>query len=233
MALVVGNSDGIGLALTQELLRRGWTALGISRSNSPVRHEAYRHTRALVQDDTYTEKLKTLLATATPPDLCVYCAGVGEPLDTSRMEREAEVFEVNLVGMVKTAACVIPLMERRGVGHFIGLSSLADELVSADAPSYSASKAGFSNYLGGLALALRPKGVYVTNVRFGFVDTKMAKSEVKPFMMPVDRAVRHLLTCIERKPVSYAAPWPMVPLVRLQHWIMRLKTLLPGPAPRR
>ena len=230
---MVGNSDGIGLALTRELLLRGWTALGVSRSDSPIRHESYRHTRALVQDDSYTEKLKTLLATATTPDLCVYCAGVGEPLDLSRMEREAEVFEVNLVGMVRTAACVIPLMERRGVGHFIGLSSLADELVSADAPSYSASKAGFSSYLGGLAIAMRPKGVYVTDVRFGFVDTKMAKSKVKPFMMPVDRAVRHLLTCIERKPVRYSAPWPMVLLVRLQHWVMRLKALLPGPPPAR
>jgi short-subunit dehydrogenase len=124
-------------------------------------------------------------------------------------------------------------MQRRGVGHFIGLSSLADELVSADAPSYSASKAGFSSYLNGLAIALRPKGVYVTNVRFGFVDTKMAKGEVKPFMMSVDRAVGHLLACIERKPVSYSAPWPMVPLIRLQHWVMRLKTLLPGSAPKR
>lgn len=233
VALVVGNSDGIGLALTRELLRRGWTTLGVSRSDSPVRHESYRHIRALVQDDAYAEKLKTLLATVTPPDLCVYCVGVGEPLDISRMEQEAEVFEVNLVGMVRTAACVIPLMERRGVGHFIGLSSLADELVSADAPSYSASKAGFSSYLGGLALALRPKGVYVTNVRFGFVDTKMAKGKVKPFMMPADRAVRHLLACIERKPVRYSAPWPMVPLVRLQSWITSLKTLLPGPPPRR
>ena len=232
MALVIGNSDGIGLALTRELLRRGWTVLGVSRSDSPVRHESYRHTRALVQDDAYAEKLKTLLATVTP-DLCVYCAGIGEPLDLSRMEQEAEVFEVNLMGMVRTAACVIPLMERRGHGHFIGLSSLADELVSADAPSYSASKAGFSNYLGGLALALRPKGICVTNVRFGFVDTKMAKSEVKPFMMSIDRAVRHLLTCIERKPVRYSAPWPMVLLVRLQHWSMKLKTLLPGPPPGR
>ena len=44
------------------------------------------------------------------------------------------------------------------------------------APSYSASKAGLSSWLGGLALALRPRGVHVTNVRLGFVDTKMAKA---------------------------------------------------------
>jgi len=34
----------------------------------------------------------------------------------------------------------------------------------------------------------RPHGVVVTNVRFGFVDTKMAKSNVRPFMMPASGA---------------------------------------------
>jgi hypothetical protein len=51
-------------------------------------------------------------------------------------------------------------------------------LLSSEAPSYHASKAGSSNYLGGLASALKTKGVHVTNVRFGFVDTKMAKGDV-------------------------------------------------------
>jgi NAD(P)-dependent dehydrogenase (short-subunit alcohol dehydrogenase family) len=46
--------------------------------------------------------------------------------------------------------------------------------VSREAPGYGASKAGMTMYLRGLALALRPHGVDVTTVRFGFVDTKMA-----------------------------------------------------------
>ena len=106
-------------------------------------------------------------------------------------------------------------MVKRGQGHFIGLSSLADELVSAEAPSYNASKAGFSNYLEGLALALKPKGVHVTNIRFGFVDTKMAKSDVRPFMMNVDKAVDHLEYCIGKKPVRYTAPKVAIPLVKM------------------
>ena len=100
--------------------------------------------------------------------------------------------------MIRTAAKVIPQMARRGQGHFIGISSLADELFSAEAPSYHASKAGFSNYLGGLALALKPKGVYVTNIRFGFVDTKMAKGDIKPFMMGVEKSVDHIESCIKK-----------------------------------
>lgn len=224
-AILIGNSDGIGLSLTMELLKRGWTINGISRSESPIATPSYRHVVAEVQGEEYPLILESILENEGPPDLCVFCAGIGEMLDLSRMETEVKIFEVNLLGMVRTASCVIPSMVKRGGGHFIGLSSVADEMLSAEAPSYHASKAGFSNYLEGLALAVKPRGVHVTNVRFGFVDTKMAKGDVKPFMMTVERATRHLLSCIEKKPIRYTAPRTVTPLVKLRSWTLRLKTL--------
>ncbi len=33
-AVIIGNSDGIGLALTKRLLNSGWNVLGLSRSPS-------------------------------------------------------------------------------------------------------------------------------------------------------------------------------------------------------
>ena len=224
-ALLIGNSDGIGLATTKELLKGEWKVVGISRSESPIEDPSYEHIVAKVQDDEYSVILESVLEKGEPVDLCVFCAGIGEMLDLTNMEGEAEIFNVNLLGMVKAASCVIPLMVKRGKGHFIGLSSVADELLSPEAPSYHASKAGFSNYLEGLALALKPKGVYVTNVRFGFVDTKMAKGDVKPFMMGVERATLHLLSCIEKKPVRYTAPWIVIPLVKFRSWMLRLSIL--------
>jgi short-subunit dehydrogenase len=221
-ALVIGNSDGIGLATTGELLKQGWKVVGISRSDSPIHDPLYQHIVAEVQDAEYSGRLKSVLENHGPIDLCIFCAGIGEMLDLSNMEDEVKILEVNLLGMVKTASCVIPLMVKRGKGHFLGISSVADELVSAEAPSYHASKAGFSNYLEGLALAVRPRGVHVSNVRFGFVDTKMAKGDVKPFMMGVERATQHLLTCIEKKAVRYTAPWFVIPLVKFRSLMLRL-----------
>lgn len=226
-ALLLGNSDGIGLGTTRELLKRGWQVVGISRSESPLENPSYEHIVAEVQSEEYLARLKSILAQEGSPDICIYCAGIGELLDSSDMEREVEVVSVNLLGMVKTASLVIPRMVERGSGHFIGLSSVADELLSAEAPSYHASKAGFSNYLEGLALGLRSKGVYVTNVRFGFVDTKMAKGDVKPFMMSVDRAVEHLFRCLEKKPIRYTAPKIAIPFLLLIRWTLRLKTIFP------
>lgn len=222
-ALVIGNSDGIGLGLTRGLLERGWSVTGISRSPSPVEHDACRHIVADAGDPGFTVVLRSLLDQSDPFDLCVYCAGIGELLDPADMSAEVDIFEVNLVGMVRAAAAVIPGMVRRGSGHVIGLSSMADEMLSAEAPSYHAAKAGFSNYLEGLALALRGTGVAVTNVRFGFVDTKMAKGERRPMMMSVDRAVRHLMACIGKRPARYTAPRAMVPLVKLRAMMLRMQ----------
>jgi short-subunit dehydrogenase len=211
----------MGLATTKRLLDGGWDVVGVSRSESRIDDAAYRHRVLDVGDSRYSEILRDLVRDI-PLDLCVYFAGIGEFLDLADMGGEARVFDVNLTGMVRTAAAVIPPMVTRGHGHFIGISSMADELVSAVAPSYNASKAGFSNYLGGLALSLKPKGVHVTNVRFGFVDTKMAKGNAKPFMMSVERAVDHLETCIRRKPARYTAPLIAIPMIKL----LRLMTSL-------
>ena len=220
-ALLVGNSDGIGLAATRRLLEGGWNIIGVSRSDSPIKNTAYHHRVIDVGDNNYLELIDGLLRKGSL-DLCIYFVGIGELLDPTNMSDEPRIIDVNLTGMVRTAAAVIPQMVNRGQGHFIGVSSLADELLSAEAPSYHASKAGFSSYLGGLALALKPKGVHVTNVRFGFVDTKMAKGDVKPFMMNVEKAVDHLETCICKKPVCYTAPRIAIPLVKFRKFMMRL-----------
>lgn len=224
-ALIVGNSDGIGLALTRRLLADGWTVVGLSRRPSPVQMAGYRH---LVADVTATDHRAILQALQTsdgPFDACVYCAGIGELFDPDNLAREAEVVRVNLIGAIETASVVLPPMIAARRGHLVGLSSIGDG-VSATAPSYAASKAGLSSYLGGLTLALRPRGVQVTNVRFGFVDTKMAKYPVRPFMITAERAADVVVRCLERRPQRRPArvtyPWRMGALV----WVLdRLNTL--------
>jgi short-subunit dehydrogenase len=220
--MLIGNSDGIGLATTKRLLAAGWNVMGVSRSASPITHSAYQHRVVDVSDPKYPALLDELVL-SHPLDLCIFCVGIGERLDLLDMSNEAMVIDVNLTSMVRTAARVIPAMVRRGSGHFIGLSSLADELRSDEAASYCASKAGFSSYLGSLAFASRAKGVHVTNIRFGFVDTKMAKSDFKPFMMGVDRAVDHVEYCIRHRPARYSAPRIVIPLLKLAKLLVKLR----------
>src|SRR4051812_19396241 len=230
-ALIVGNSDGIGLALTRRLLAGGWTVMGLSRRPSPVQAAGYGHIIADVAAAGYRAILQRLQESEAAFDSCVYCAGIGQLFDPDNLVREADVVRVNLIGAIETASVVLPPMIAAGGGHLVGLSSIGDG-VSATAPSYAASKAGLSSYLGGLSLALRPRGVQVTNVRFGFVDTKMAKYPVRPFMITAERAadvvVRLLQRPVRRRPARVTYPWRMGALVwvldrltALRIWIMR------------
>jgi short-subunit dehydrogenase len=221
-AILVGNSDGIGLATTKRLLSKGWNVIGLSRSESPITSPKYRHRIVDVSGGTYS-KLIDELGASDRIDLCIYFAAIGELLNPLDMSAEARVIDVNFTSMVRTVSGVVPHMVKRGHGQFIGISSMADELTSADAPSYYASKAGFSSYLQSLALALRPKGVHITNIRFGFVDTKMAKGDHKPFLMSVEKAVDHVEHCIARKPARYSAPWIMIPLIKGFKLVMKLR----------
>lgn len=224
-AVIIGNSDGIGLATTKTLLEQGWQLCGLSRSPSPIDHANYNHVVKDIGDSDYLETLTTILENSGPFSRCLFCVGIGELLDTDNMDQEVHIVDINLMGLIKTTSLVIPHFLKQGGGHFVGLSSLADELLSPEAPSYNAAKAGFSNYLESLALALRPKGIQVTNVRFGFVDTKMAKGDQRPLMMSLDKAVGHLMKCLKHKPIRYTAPRLAMPLVKLISWATQLRLL--------
>lgn len=151
-------------------------------------------------------------------EVCVYCAGVGEQLDLASLDRERAIFEVNLIGVVTTLESVLPGFIDAGRGQFIGLSSQADKMRDPAAPSYGASKAGMSSYLEGMAKAVANRGVSITNVRFGFVDTKMAKSEVRPFMISADKAADLIVRCMRKRPRRFTYPKRMAALL----WVVRL-----------
>lgn len=204
--LIVGNSDGIGAAITTMLAARGDRIVGVSRSPATVHGERISH---LVEDVTsagYGPLLTRLAGQHNGFDACIYCAGIGSLLKLPDVSRESLVFEVNLVAMVRTLEALLPNWLERRAGHFIALSSLADDFYSSEAPSYSASKAAMSNYLLSMGLKVREFGIAMTNVRFGFVDTKMAKAPWKPMMMTREAAAARVVRCLDTRPLQLTTP---------------------------
>ncbi|MCA9472665.1 MAG: SDR family NAD(P)-dependent oxidoreductase [Nitrospirales bacterium] len=221
--LIIGNSDGIGAAVTRALVARGDKIVGVSRSPSPLDMNGPRHETLDITSSTYPALLQRLLAEEGPFDVCIYCAAIGSGLTLPDLSREAHVIEVNLTSMVRTLSALTPGWMGRSSGHFIGLSSLADDFYNQDAPSYTASKAAFSNYLVSMAMKLRPYGVSVTNIRFGYVDTKLPKANHKPMMMTPERAADHVLRCMKTRPIQLSIPKTIGLILHGLRWIQSVR----------
>ncbi len=224
--LIIGNSDGIGAALTRTLIARGDQIVGISRSPSPLSPNGPKHVVQDIAAPDYPDVLRRIIVDEGPFDTCVFCAAIGSGLKLHDLSQEAHVIEVNLTAMVHTLASLLPGWVEQGRGHFIGLSSLADDFYNTDAPSYTASKAGFSNYLLSMALKLRSQGIHVTNIRFGFVDTKLPKASWKPLMMTTEQAATHVIRCLNTKPMQLSVPKLAGLALHSIRWVQSLRVWL-------
>lgn len=83
------------------------------------------------------------------------------------------VIAVNYVGVVSLLSRLAPRLAARGSGRIVVLSSVAGDRGRPSNYIYGSSKAGLNAYLQGLRARLAAKGVSVTAIKPGFLDTAM------------------------------------------------------------
>ncbi len=229
--LVVGATDGIGLALCNKYLASGWRVALVGKD--PVKTERVVtdlrtkfpdsliiYTVCDVRDaglsrETFDRVVKEL----GQLDLLIFCAGVfhvarGYDLDLSN---ELDTFVVNLLGAVTFVALSTNYFVNVGKGHVAVIGSVAGERGRRSNPSYCAAKAGLHTYLEGLRARLHPLGIKVTTIKPGFVDTKMLGGGRKDVfgVISAGKAARMIKRGIDRRQDSFFVPswWFLVSLV--------------------
>ncbi|NNU81236.1 SDR family NAD(P)-dependent oxidoreductase [Halovulum dunhuangense] len=106
----------------------------------------------------------------------------------------------NFTSAARLLLKLAPLMEARGAGTIVGVSSVAGDRGRLKNYAYGAAKAGFQVFLAGLRNRLGRSGVHVLTVKPGFVDTAMTWGLEGMFLVasPQDVA-RDIRRAVERK----------------------------------
>ena len=109
---------------------------------------------------------------------------------------------------------------RQGYGQIALTSSIAALRGNSWAPSYSASKAFMSNYAEGLNIKASKlkKNIVITDIKPGFINTKMAKGNGRFWVAPPAKAVKQIIKGIEaRKRVVYITKrwWLIAQLMKI------------------
>jgi short-subunit dehydrogenase len=134
-------------------------------------------------------------------DLIVINSGTGNGNDNLDFEIEKETIMTNVLGSAEISGWAFNYFRKQGHGQIAIVTSIAGIRGGRFAPAYSASKAFLINYSEGL----RQKAgnlklpIYVTDIRPGFVDTAMAKSENKFWVATPKNAAKQIYAALKRK----------------------------------
>jgi NADP-dependent 3-hydroxy acid dehydrogenase YdfG len=179
--LVTGATSGIGRATAVAFARSGAhvTATGRSAQALAALRDELRDApvppATLAGDITSPAFATTLAACAPGCDVLVNSAGLYRPAPflESPPSDWTEVFEVNVLALLRVTQAVAKGMVVRGRGRIVNVTSNAARQVYPLTLAYSATKYAVRAISEGLRLELAPHGVCVTEVAPGRTETPM------------------------------------------------------------
>ena len=220
--VITGAGRGLGAALAHAFARPATTLILSARRTDELEAlaPALRAKGAEViccpvdvSDPVAVSAWMAQLWEAAPVDLAVFNAGLFAGRDPAgHLESPADaagLITTNLIGAIAPALILTERMRRRGSGQMLFISSLAAFGPQADAPSYSASKAGLTAFARALREDLAPNGVRVAIAHPGHIRTDQTARHIGslPGLIPAERAAAIILAGLRKGRSEISFPW--------------------------
>jgi len=171
VALVTGGSRGIGRALVDNLYERGAKKV-YATARDP---RTVTHPDAVPLALEVTDPASVAAAAEQAQDVTLLINNAGASVNAKFLEAPVDdvrrEFETNFYGPLLVTRAFVPVLERNGGGHILNVHSVLSWIGLAN--SYSASKAALWSLTNSLRLDLRPRGIEVTGLHVGYVDTDL------------------------------------------------------------
>lgn len=151
-------------------------------------------------------------------DLAVLGAGTYTPvaLDDLDPGRFAHMMDTNYMGVVNCLAALAPRMLARGSGHLSWIASVAGYMGLPKAAAYGPTKAALINLGESLYPEMRAKGVAISVINPGFVETPLtAQNDFEmPFLMKPEDAARRTIEGLAAGRFEVAYPRRFVAILK-------------------
>jgi NAD(P)-dependent dehydrogenase (short-subunit alcohol dehydrogenase family) len=182
--LVTGGTKGIGAAIVRRFELSGASVATTARSEAAQG----QHSALFIKADIGTARgvqnvVDRIQREWGGLDVLVNNAGGTETkaggFEVLSDEDWQRILDVNLLAAVRLDRAFLPGMIERKSGVVIHISSVAHRLPFPNSTlAYAAAKAALTTYSKGLAKAVAPKGVRVTTISPGFIETTGAKGMI-------------------------------------------------------
>jgi NADP-dependent 3-hydroxy acid dehydrogenase YdfG len=178
VALVTGASSGIGAASVRSLAGSGFQVVAAARRLERC-EEVTREVggRALRLDVTDPDSVAALADELPELSVLVNNAGGALGLETvAEADEESwrEMYEANVMGVMRVTKALLPALERGGGGHIVVIGSVAGVEVYPGGGGYTAAKHAANAVARTLQLELLGKPIRVSEVAPGMVETEFS-----------------------------------------------------------
>jgi NADP-dependent 3-hydroxy acid dehydrogenase YdfG len=177
-ALVTGASSGIGEATVRSLAAAGFDVVAaarrVERCEVVAREVGGRAIRLDVADpDSVAELAESV------PEVSVVVNNAGgalglEPVAEADEENWRQMYETNVMGVMRVTKALLPTLERSGDGHVVVVGSVAGVEVYPGGAGYTAAKHAANAVTRTLRLELLGKQIRVSEVAPGMVETEFS-----------------------------------------------------------
>ena len=233
--LITGASSGLGAGIARQFAARGRDLALVARRQDRLealraelldRHPGIRVVTAPLDvddPDAVAAVVPRLAGELGGLDRFIANAGLGKgtPVGSGRPGPNRQVLVTNVLGTHACCEAAVALFRAQGAGHLVVVSSVAGVRgMSGTRTAYATSKAADAVLAEGIRADLlgdrATRGIRVTTVHPGFIETDINTGRRGPFTVDLDTGVTALTAAIEREPVrAYVPEWPWRPVAGL------------------
>jgi 3-oxoacyl-[acyl-carrier protein] reductase len=178
VVLITGSRKGIGRALTEHYLERGFHVIGCSRGESDLEDAHYNHFCADVSDE---KAMKSVFFDVRKQcgrlDVLINNAGIAS-MNHSLLTPAKTVettLQTNVLGSFVCCREAAKIMRKRGAGRMVNLGTVATPLKLEGEAAYAASKAAVISLTQILAREFAEFGITVNAVGPGPIKTDLVR----------------------------------------------------------
>ncbi|PYJ90418.1 MAG: hypothetical protein DME71_06080 [Verrucomicrobia bacterium] len=180
---LTGTSSGIGLAIAKLLVAHGHEVWGTSRNleRIPKMPRLYPVHLDLSDPRSVEKAFNAALAEAGDFDVLINNAGSGHfgPTENLSEKEIASQFQILVFGQVQLMRLALRVMQARGEGLIINVTSLAGRLPVPFMAAYNAAKAAMASFTMSIQLELPDTRVRIVDLQPGDIRTDFKEAVMK------------------------------------------------------
>ena len=213
VAAVTGAASGLGLGISEELLKRGADAVfmgdfneeGLKRESDRLNKLYPGRVFPVLTDVTKLDQVQKLISDAKGHsghlDLLFNNAGTGLTLPTEKITFDMWKFiiDLNLMGVIHGTYTAIPIMREQGFGHIVNTGSIAGKIPIPYQAVYAATKSAVISMTESLQYELENDGLQFSVFCPGNVRTPIFNGITPPpDSISVEEAVEYIFDEMEK-----------------------------------